>query len=64
MMQIPTVKIVADNKNGYVVINEEDFDKRNQKLFKEDVVKEEPVVVEEAVEEEIVSKMQRGKKDK
>lgn len=32
-MHCPTVKIKADNDSGFIVINEEDFDKKNHELY-------------------------------
>ncbi len=43
----PTVKIVADNEAGHVVINEEDFDKKTMKLAKGET---EPAAAEPAAE--------------
>ena len=50
---IPTVRIQVNTKSGFVVINESDFDKRIQKLYKESEIKE-PVVIVEPVVEEVV----------
>lgn len=38
----PTVKIVAENEQGYVVINEDDFDEETQVLFEEPTVEGQP----------------------
>jgi hypothetical protein len=35
-----TVKVKADNEQGFVLINEHDFDKTKQELFKEPVAVE------------------------
>ncbi|OQY25967.1 MAG: hypothetical protein B6244_14515 [Candidatus Cloacimonetes bacterium 4572_55] len=32
-MQIPTVKIIAENETGFIVINESDFNESKDKLF-------------------------------
>ena len=32
-MQLPTVKIIAKNETGYIIINESDFDAKTDKLF-------------------------------
>ena len=53
MGAIPTVRIQVNTKFRFVVINESDFDKRIQKLYKESEIKE-PVVIVEPVVEEVV----------
>jgi len=35
-MQIPTVKIIANNSSGFIVINESDFDASKDKAFSVD----------------------------
>jgi hypothetical protein len=32
-MRLPTVKIIAKNETGYIIINESDFDAKTDKLF-------------------------------
>jgi len=34
-MRLPTVKIIAKNKSGHIIINESDFDEKKQKLYVE-----------------------------
>lgn len=34
-MGCPTVKIKTDNEQGFTIINESDFDKKNNSLFAE-----------------------------
>jgi hypothetical protein len=38
----PTVKIAADNEQGFVVINESDFDPKTQAIYGADPVEDEP----------------------
>ena len=40
-MNIETVKIKADNEQGFVIINKSDFDDKTQELF-EDVLAKKP----------------------
>ena len=53
MGTLPTVRVQAETKSGFMTINESDFDRRTQKLYEEPVIKE-PEVVEEPVVEEVV----------
>ncbi len=41
MATCPTVRIVADNEQGFTVINECDFNDKEQKLFSDKPVKKE-----------------------
>lgn len=40
-MQVPTVKIKAKNKEGFIVINESDFDEKKDRLYQEPIPKPE-----------------------
>ena len=35
-MECSTVKIKADNEQGFIIINEEDFDAKTQTIYSED----------------------------
>jgi hypothetical protein len=43
-MSCPTVKVKCDNEQGFMIINESDFDKKNHELF---VAKEQKVKVKD-----------------
>ena len=58
-MRLPTVKIIAKNKSGYIVINESDFDEKKQKLYVEP-----SEVVETVVEERSYSTHEPEQKPK
>jgi len=60
-MRLPTVKIIAKNKSGYIVINESDFDEKKQKLYVEP-----SEVVETVIEEKkySISKPEQAPKRK
>ena len=58
-MRIPTVKIKADTKLGYMIINESRFDKRIHKLYEE-----KPAPPSETPAEGEKSKRGGSKKDK
>ena len=65
-MRLPTVKIIAKNKSGYIVINESDFDEKKQKLYVEpsevvETVIEEQVATITIDEPEPESKKKRGR---
>ena len=60
MAVMPIVKIVSENKQGYIIINKEDFRQSTHELFVEKL--EEVEKVEEVVKEEKSSKKKKGAK--
>jgi len=50
MGALPTVRVQAETKSGFMTINESDFDKRVHKLYKEPEVKEPEVREEKELE--------------
>jgi len=50
MGTLPTVRVQAETKSGFMTINESDFDKRVHKLYKEPEVKEPEVREEKELE--------------
>ena len=42
-MRCPTVKVKCDNEQGFIIINESDFDKCDHVLFAEKPAKKAPV---------------------
>ena len=46
MGTLPTVRVQAETKSGFMTINESDFDKRVHKLYKEPEIKEPEVIKE------------------
>jgi hypothetical protein len=59
-MRLPTVKIKADTKLGYMIINESDFNKSVHELYQE----KEPDKEENSTETETEEKPRRGRPSK
>lgn len=53
-MKLPTVKIVNEKKDGFVEINESDFDKEKHVLWKQEVVK--PKELKKKVKKKLIKK--------
>ena len=69
-MRVPTIKVVADNPRGYMIINEEDFDSTKHKEYipsKDELMKEAKELGVEvggrSKPETILSKIKKAKED-